>query len=177
MKPVRPVAALVAFAVVTFISAAIMQFVRNSDRALPQHSWWEVLLVLGLGAALVTAGWRVRDQVRARTRAKQEADAALRAGQGEDDVRAAAAGVMRGHDGPSPETARRVVVFSQAGAVGGGVLAGWYLGQAVIHLMRLNIASSRSAAMLLGVLTLAAVVLSAVGFVVQAWCTIPDDEK
>ena len=84
---------------------------------------------------------------------------------------------MQGHEGPSADTARRVVVFSQAAAVGGAVLTGWYAGQAVAQFGRLHIASVRSAVILLGALVVASVALSVLGFVVQKWCTIPDDER
>lgn len=177
MKAVRPLSALAAGVVVTALSALVMQLIRNGGRSLPQHSWWEVLLVTALAGALGAGGWRVRDQVRTRTRAKREADAALRAGQDEVEARAAAAGVVRGHEGPSPDTARRVVVFAQAAAVGGAVLAGWYAGQAAVQAGRLHVTSARSAVLLLGALVIASVVLSALGFVVQRWCTIPDDER
>lgn len=177
MKPVRPVAAVLAGVVTTTLSALMMQLIRNGGSALPQHSWWEVLLVAVLAGALAAGGWRVRDQVRTRTRAKREADAALRAGQDEAEARYAAAGVVRGHEGPSADTARRVVVFAQAAAIGGAVLAGWYGGQAIVQAGRLHVESARSAVWLLGALVVASVVLSVMGFVVQKWCTIPDDER
>ena len=62
-------------------------------------------------------------------------------------------------------------------AIGGGILAGWYAGQAVTQLARLSVPSVRSAVLLLGVLVISSVVLSVLGFLVQRWCTIPDDER
>ncbi|CAM3133796.1 MULTISPECIES: DUF3180 domain-containing protein [Dermacoccus] len=177
MKPLAPRSALIAGVVVTAVTALAMQLVRNGGNALPQHSWWEMLLVVALSGAHVAGGWLVRDQVRTRTKAKREADARLRAGQDEALARSAAAGVMQGHEGPSADTARRVVVFSQAAAIGGAVLTGWYAGQAVVQFGRLHIASVRSGVILLGALVVASVVLSVLGFVVQKWCTIPDDER
>lgn len=177
MKAVRPLTALAAGVVVTSVSALAMQLIRNGGRSLPQHSWWEFLLIAALAGALGAGGWRVRDQVRTRTRAKREADAALRAGQDETEARHAAAGVVRGHEGPSPDTARRVVVFAQAAAIGGAVLAGWYAGQAIVQTGRFHVASARSAVLLLAGLVVASIVLSVMGFVVQRWCTIPDDER
>lgn len=177
MKPVKVVTAVAAGVLVTALSGLVMQLLRNSGGALPRHSWWEVLLVAALCAALGAGGWRVRDQVRTRTRAKREADAALRAGQDEPQARAAAADVMRGHEGVAADTARRVVVFAQAAAVGGAVLAGWYLGQALVHLGRFHVASARASLLVLGFLAASAVALSALGFLVQRWCMIPDDER
>ena len=80
MKPVRPVTAVVAGLLVALISGGLLQLMRNSGRAVPQHSWWEVLVVLAACGLLVAGGWRIRDEVRARTKAKKEADAARRAG-------------------------------------------------------------------------------------------------
>lgn len=177
MNAVRPMSAVVAGIVVTALSALGMQLIRNGGNTLPQHAWWEVLLIAALAGALVAGGWRVRDQVRTRTKAKREADAALRAGQDDAEARYAAAGVMQGHEGPSADTARRIVVFAQAAAVGGAVLAGWYAGQLIVQIGRLHVDSVRSAAALLGVLMLVSITLSVLGFVVQKWCTIPDDER
>lgn len=177
MKAMRPMTAVLAAAVVTAVSALLTQLLQNAGEALPQHSWWELLVVLVLCAALMAAGWRVRDEVRSRTRAKREADAALRSGADEEDARAAAAAVMRAREAVPADTARRVVVLSQAGAVGGGVLFGWYAGQALAQLERVSVPSVRSAVILLACLAAAAVVLSVCGFVVQRWCTIPDDER
>ena len=95
MKPLAPRSALIAGVVVTAVTALAMQLVRNGGNALPQHSWWEMLLVVALSGALVAGGWLVRDQVRTRTKAKREADARLRAGQDEALARSAAAGVMQ----------------------------------------------------------------------------------
>ena len=89
MKPVRPVTAVVAGLLVALISGGLLQLMRNSGRAVPQHSWWEVLVVLAACGLLVAGGWRIRDEVRARTKAKKEADAARRAGSDESEIRAA----------------------------------------------------------------------------------------
>lgn len=177
MKPVRPVTAVVAGLLVALISGGLLQLMRNSGRAVPQHSWWEVLVVLAACGLLVAGGWRIRDEVRARTKAKKEADAARRAGSDESEIRAAAAAVVQGREAVAPDTARRIVVLSQTAAIGGGILAGWYAGQAVTQLARLSVPSVRSAVLLLGVLVISSAVLSALGFLVQRWCTIPDDER
>lgn len=177
MKPVRPTAAVVAALLVTLLSGGLTQLLRNGGRAVPQHSWWEVLLVLAAAGALTAGGWRVRDEVRTRSKAKREADAARRAGADEAEAHAAAAAVVQGREAVSSDTARRIVVFAQAAAVGGGILAGWYAGQAVAQLERLSVPSVRSAVTLLAALVVSAAVLSVMGFVVQRWCTIPDDER
>lgn len=178
MKPVRAMVAWSAGALTALLAAVAWKLVQNSGGTLPRHSWWELLVIAVLAGCLAAGGWRVREQVRTRTRAKREADAAWRSGLDEGEVRAAAAGVMRSsHEGPSADTARRVVVLSQAAAVGGGVLSGWYVGQGLVQLQRLDVPAARDAVVLLGVLSLAGAGLSVLGFVVQRWCTIPDDER
>jgi hypothetical protein len=76
-----------------------------------------------------------------------------------------------------PLVAARTAVLAKAAAYGGAVLTGWFLGQALVLLP--NLIGSRRGHLVVGLATAGlAVLLSAVGFVVQAWCRLPpgDDD-
>ena len=172
MKPVAVRSAVIVGLVILVATGIVMQLVRNSNGSLPQHSWWELLVVTGVVAGLAAAGWRVRGYVKALA---ENAERLRRAESAAGDAAAVSAVPLM--NVPSPGFARSTLVFAQASALGGAALAGWYLGQAVIHATRWSVPSGRSAAIVLIVLTLGALVVSGVGFLVQKWCTLPEDQR
>lgn len=173
MKPVSLKPVVLAGVVITLLTAIVMRLVRNTGASLPQHSWWEVLIVALAAGALLAAGWRVRQYVRA---LKDDA-ARRRQGSQPGGASAASAAAASTIDAPGSGFARGTLVFSQAAAMGGAALMGWYLGQAAVHASRWSVPSGRAATIVLLVLTVCALALSAAGFRVQKWCTLPEDQR
>lgn len=77
---------------------------------------------------------------------------------------------------PAPQVARRTLVAAQASALVGGVLAGWYAGHAAAALHNLDSDRLRGIAIVAAASALASVGLAIIGFVVQQWCRIDEDD-
>ena len=175
MRPVTVRPALIAGALAFVLTGIGMQLVRNSGASLPQHSWWELLVLTVAIGALLAAGWRVREYVRGLGKAaKERADLVA---QGEDPEAARVAAGPLPVDAPEAGFARRVLVCAQAASVGGPVLAGWYLGQLGVQIDRWQTGTGRSAIIVLAALTVGAIALCLSGFRVQKWCTLPEDQR
>ncbi len=75
--------------------------------------------------------------------------------------------------------AARTVVLATASAYTGALLTGWYAAQVLVVLGDLDIPGRRDVAVTAGVAAGAAIVLVAVGLVVERWCEVPppDDDE
>ncbi|WP_159793884.1 DUF3180 domain-containing protein [Puerhibacterium puerhi] len=115
---------------------------------LPAVAWVEDVAILALAVVIFWMGWAVR--------AYQRGD--------RPDL--------------DPIRAARTFVLAKAGALTGAILAGRYLATVLGLLGDLDIASQRGRVLAAAVAALCAVVLSAVGLVVEKFCELPppDDE-
>lgn len=127
----------------------LLRWWSGQGRALPQNSWVGVVLVLVIGAVLLSAAWQVRSVVR---------------------------GGVSGRRPPSPQFSRGVLVGARAAAVAGGVAGGWYLAQVLVRLPNIGIDTQRSAALLALLLALVCAALAVAGLVAQAWCRLPPED-
>lgn len=177
MKPIKPMTAVATGALATSLSALFVQLLRNGGHTVPSHSWWEGALIVALIAGLLAAGWRVRTMSEARSRAYREANAARRVGMSDDEISYAAAEALRDVRQLAPEGARRILVFAQAAILGGAVMEGWYAGAALVLINRAREGFGVSGEVLLTILALLGITFSVAGFVVQRWCTVPQDER
>src|SRR5690606_33673340 len=107
--------------------------------------------MLLLSAIVLIAGWQVRRYARAESR---ELAARRRI---------------------APQRARGTLVAAQASALGGGVLVGWYLANATVHLPNADVSSVRGLLLRALASAGAAVLVAVAGLVVQAMCRLPED--
>ncbi len=77
---------------------------------------------------------------------------------------------------PSPQRARATVVGAQACVLAGSVFVGWYTATAAVFAGRLQTTTGPSSLVVSVVLAVASAALVACGLVVQAWCTLPEDD-
>jgi hypothetical protein len=84
---------------------------------------------------------------------------------------------MRGRrDRPlDPLVAARTAVLAKTAAYGGAVMIGWYVSQALIIAPDL-VGDRRHHFFVALIAAVAALALSAVGFIVQRWCRLPPDD-
>ena len=85
---------------------------------------------------------------------------------------------IRGRRSLDPLVAARTAVLAKAAAYGGALLAGWYAAQAIDILP--DVVGDRRLRLILAIsAAVAAVGISAAGFVVQEWCRVPkqDDDE
>jgi hypothetical protein len=148
MTPARIVPALLVALVASAISYVALDMWTGSGGPAPPLPWAAAAGTAALILVLIWAGWPVR-----------------RWQHGERD---------RVID---PLVAARTAVLGKAAAYGGAVLAGWYAAQALVILPDL-IGARRERFAVAVVAAVAAVLLSAAGFVVQHWCRVPpgDDD-
>lgn len=73
--------------------------------------------------------------------------------------------------------AARTVVLSQAAALTGAAVAGWYLGAVIVLLSDLSLVANRERLVPFGLMLLASAVLAVCGMVAQAWCRIDRDDE
>ena len=71
--------------------------------------------------------------------------------------------------------AARTVVLSQAAALTGAAVAGWYLGAVIVLLSDLSLVANRERLVPFGLMLLASVALAVCGMVAQAWCRIDEN--
>ena len=69
--------------------------------------------------------------------------------------------------------AARTVALAKAAALTGALLVGWYGGQLLLTLGRLQYESQQSRALSAGIATLCAIVLSVAGVVAERFCQLP----
>ncbi|HKJ11254.1 MAG TPA: DUF3180 domain-containing protein [Ornithinimicrobium sp.] len=125
---------------------------RTTGHEYPQLPWLALVPMALYVVLVLAAAWRVRQYVRTPQR---------HAG---------------GRRMPTPQQARGTLVAAQAGALGGAILFGFYLANAVVHLSTLDVPSVRGLFVRALVSAVAAVCVSAAGYVGQSWCRLPEDE-
>ncbi|WP_018157157.1 DUF3180 domain-containing protein [Demetria terragena] len=124
-----------------------------SDRgvALPRNSWFTVAIIVLVAVGLLSCAWSIRSYVEGKN-----------------------------PEPPTPQFGRGVLVAARACALTGGVVAGFYAGEALIRMPNAAIPSQASAMWLALVLTAVSLGLASAGLVAQSWCRIPpqdDDEQ
>lgn len=148
MTPARVwTAVLIAFAA-TAVGWVALDTWTGSGHNPPPLGWGAVAGTLALVAVLIGGGVQVRQWVRGTGTARID-----------------------------PLIAARIAVLAKAGAYGGALLVGWYLGQA-LNIYPDLVGARRARFIIALVATASAVALSAAGFVVQYWCRVPpgDDD-
>jgi hypothetical protein len=146
VRPAKIVTALLVALVAGVVSWVALNTWTGSGGNPPPLPWASVAGTAALVAIVIAAGIPVRRWVRGR------------------------------RDRPlDPLVAARSAVLGKAAAYGGAVLTGWYLSQAALVLPDL-VGVRRERLFVALVAAVAAVGLSAAGFVVQYWCRIPPSD-
>ena len=135
------------FVVVAGASWVALRLLSGGGRELPSTSWLAVFIFVALGLGLLIAGRPVKR---------------LLAGRATRPL--------------NPLYAARVLAMAQAAALTGAGIAGWYAAQIVLLVPDADIPSQQLQILVLGILTLAAAGLAAVGLVVQRWCRLDDPD-
>jgi Protein of unknown function (DUF3180) len=112
----------------------------------PPVPWLVVAVEVVIAAVVLTMGWSVRQYLKGK---KPDLD---------------------------PIRAARTAVLAKASCYTGAVLAGWYGAQVLAVLGDLDIASQRARAAAAAVAVVGALVMAAVGLVVEWFCRIPPPE-
>ena len=120
----------------------------QGGRELPMLPWTAPGVMAVLAAAVLVAGWQVRQW----TRGKRERPL--------DPLRAA-----------------RTVVLAKAAQYAGALLSGWYAAQSLVVLPTVDVEPRRDLLVRGLVSLVAAVVLWVVGWVVERWCRVPVDDE
>lgn len=139
--------ALVTGAVVLLGAYVFLKLVLARGNALPQNSWFALIAIVLLSLAVLAGGWEVRAYLRGNSTRP-----------------------------PSATRARRALVASQACVLAGAALSGWFAGYALIELGRLDASSAPAGLRQAAALLIASLAAVGVGFLVQHWCRIPDDD-
>lgn len=129
------------------VSYGFLRFWSTQGNTIPQISWFTVAVIALMGGLVAAGGWQIRSYRRHTARRM-----------------------------PAPQVARRTLVAAQASALVGGVLAGWYAGHAAAALHNLDSDRLRGIAIVAAASALASVGLAIIGFVVQQWCRIDEDD-
>ncbi|MGB5952536.1 MAG: DUF3180 family protein [Ornithinimicrobium sp.] len=124
---------------------------RSTGGEYPRLPWLAVAPMVGYAVLVLYAAWRIRQYVRS-------------------DTDQPTAGFV-----PTPQQARGTLVAAQAGALGGALLVGFYLGNAALHLSNIDVLSVRELLIRALVCAAAALVVSVAGFIGQHMCRLPDD--
>lgn len=128
----------------------VVRFVEGRGTYLPAVPWVVDVAIVALAAGVFWAGWAVRAYLKGRR-------------PGLDPIRAA-----------------RTFVLAKAAALTGALLAGWYGAQVLAALPDLAIEARRDRAVAAGVAVVCALVLAAVGLLVERFCQLPppgDDDE
>lgn len=112
----------------------------------PQVPWLVVLVEVVIAAVVGTMGWHVRQYLHGKRPTL-------------DPIRAA-----------------RTAVLAKASSYTGAMLAGWYAAQVLVVLGDLEFDAQRARAVSAGLAVVGAVVMAAVGLLVEWWCRIPPPE-
>ncbi len=145
---VRSRVLVVIAAVVAGLSWVVLRLLVGSGKDLPEPSWFGVVIFVVLGAALLLVGRPVKRLV---------------AGTNNRPVH--------------PLYAARVLAMSQAAALAGAGILGWYLAQVILALPDIDVPSQQSKSVLLGVLAVSAGAVAVIGLVVQSWCRIDESGR
>ena len=134
--------------VVFILSYAGLRLWSTRGHAMPHNSWFAFGVLVLMTAMVLLGGWQIRQYLR-----------------GESD-----------RIPPSPMRSRRTLVAGQACALGGSAVAAWYAAHAAVDIRQLEIPSVQDAFWMAVLLVAGAIALVVAGFVVQAWCRIPEDD-
>jgi hypothetical protein len=130
----------------TALGWLVVRVLASRGVVLPAVPWAMVAVLVLIAAVVLAMGWSVRQYLR-----------------GE-------------HPTLDPLRAARTAVLAKASCYTGALLAGWYAAQVLDVLGDLGIESQRDRALAAGLAVLGAVVLAAVGLVVEWFCRIPPPE-
>lgn len=127
----------------------VVQALGSRGRTLPPVPWAMVGVLVLIAAVVLGLGWSVRQYLRGR------------------------------HPSLDPLRAARTAVLAKASCYTGALLAGWYAAQVLDVLGDLGIEAQRDRAVSAGLAVLGAVLLAAVGVLVEWFCRIPpsDDDR
>ena len=148
VRPTRTPWLLLGAVVVAVAGWLALRWWAQGGRELPMLPWTAPGVMAVLAAAVLVAGWQVRQW----TRGKRERPL--------DPLRAA-----------------RTVVLAKASQYAGALLTGWYAAQSLVVLPTVDVEPRRDL-LVRGLVSLAAaVVLWVVGWVVERWCRVPVDDE
>lgn len=133
----------------TILAWLVLRWWHAAGNGVADPSWIGGVVMAFLGAALLVAGWQVKQ---------------VRDGTAERFL--------------SPLRAARTLVLGQAGALTGAVLTGWYAANALVLWPDADVESQRERMLIFAAHTVIAVLLAGTGMVVQRWCRLRghDDE-
>ncbi len=132
-------------AVAGLLSVIVWILVTGAGMLIPAPPWVALLVLVALAAGVLVVARPVRAYLKGTSRKPF------------DRLRAA-----------------RVLVLAQAGALTGGAVGGWYLGQLAVLLRDADLLANRGPAVRTGLGVLCAVLLVGAGMLAQAWCRLPD---
>jgi hypothetical protein len=135
------------FVLVAGGSWVALKLLSGGGRELPSTSWLAVFIFVALGLGLLVAGRPVKRLVAGRATRPL-----------------------------NPLYAARVLAMAQAAALTGAGIAGWYAAQILLLVPDADIPSQQLQILVLGILTLVAAGLAAVGLVVQRWCRLDEPD-
>lgn len=144
---VRVGTAAIVAVLATMASWLLLQVVRSLGGQYPAISWIGLVPLLAFTALVLVMCWQIRRYVRGKGTAR-----------------------------PTPQRGRGSLVGAQAAALGGAALIGWYAANALVHLPNADVPSQRVQLVWGLVHAVAALALSAAGFVGQSWCRIPPED-
>ena len=147
MKAARPGTAVLVALVTGAVGWYALRLWEDSGRLLPQVPWTALAGMVALAVAVVATGLPVYR---------------WRSGRRETRL--------------DPLVAARTVVFAKAAVYGGALLAGWYAAQALVVLPDV-VGARRTRLILAALCAAAAVAVTAAGFLVQHWCTLPPRDE
>lgn len=145
--------AVLAGAATVLLSVVVLVAWRSAGGEYPQLPWLALIPMVGYSVLVIAAAWRIRQYVRSEP------------------------GKPRAGFVPSPQQARGTLVAAQAGALGGAILMGLYMGNAAVHLANIDVLSVRDLFVRAVVCAAAALLVSAAGFLGQRMCRLPPDEE
>jgi len=126
---------------------------RGTGREYPQLPWLGLVPMALYVLLVLVAAWRIRQYAHAP--------------QGRPGRRVA----------PTPQQARGVLVAAQSGALGGAILLGFYLANGAVYLSTLDVPSVRGLFVRAVVSAVAALCVSAAGYLGQWLCRLPEDDE
>ena len=135
------------FVIVAGASWVALKLLSGGGRELPSTSWLAVFIFVALGLGLLVAGRPVKRLVAGRATRPL-----------------------------NPLYAARVLAMAQAAALTGAGIAGWYAAQILLLVPDADIPSQQLQILVLGILTLVAAGLAAIGLVVQRWCRLDEPD-
>lgn len=144
---VRPGTGVVVAVLSGMGSWLLLQVLRSLGADYPVISWLGLVPLLAVTLLVLVMSWQIHRYAQGRTKVR-----------------------------PSPQRGRGTVVGAQAAALGGAALLGWYAANALVHLPDADVPSVRVQLVWGIVHAVAALALSIVGYVGQAWCRVPPDD-